>query len=165
MTEPSAEGAGAKQARLDLDEAARGLLAMEVEELLKRIRDEDSRSRFAALRQAVVEGSVPERALPALEQLLTLGIETGRFERVHGRAAEMLARSLFQRTPAGRARAEQAEAVNRALAALAGTTLQALAFFADGPGAYRLRIETARGEVLVRIDRSGLQVDSVGVGA
>lgn len=147
-----------------VDQAARDLLEPEVEHVLASVRTGEARARFLALQQAVAAGRVEADSLPALEQLLALGIETGRFEKVHGRAADTLARGLFGRTPGGRARAEQAAAVSRALGALRGAALDGLTFASDGPGAYRLTIETDRGEMLVRIDRDGVRVDSIGIG-
>jgi hypothetical protein len=162
---PGEGAAGADpQSDLLLDQASRDLLEPEIDQLLVSIHDDELRERFSALRAAVAAGRVGSDCLPALEQLLALGIETGRFEKVHGRAADTLARGLYGRTPAGKARAEQAAAVNRALAALAGAVLEALTFTADGPAGYRLTLETDRGEVSVRIDRAGVRVESVGVG-
>jgi len=149
---------------LHLDQAARDLLEPEIDNLLQGVRTGEARARFLALQEATATGRVPEACIPALEQLLSLGIETGRFEKVHGRAADTLARGLYGRTPAGRARAEQAAAVSRALGALQGAVLGSLSFASDGPGAHRLTIETDRGEMLVRIDRDGVRIDSVGVG-
>lgn len=163
MAEQGGDGADAA-GDLALDQAARELLAAEVEGVLQGVRTGEARARFLALESAVGAGRVPPECLPALEQLLALGIETGRVERVHGRAADTLARGLYHRTPTGRARAEQAAAVSRALAALAGATLAGVTLASDGPGAYRLTLETDRGEVLVRLDRGGARVDSVGVG-
>ena len=156
------EAAG--QPGLALDQAATELLNPEVEHVLSSLRGGEARARFLALQADLASGRVAA-GLPALEQLLALGIETGRFEKVHGRAAETLARTLYGRTPAGRARAEQAAAVSLALEGLRGAVLESVAFAADGPGGYRLTLETDRGEVLVRIDRAGVRVESIGIGA
>ena len=150
-------------APVTLDEAAADLLQPEVDGILHSVRDEEARGRFVALRAAVAERRVGEAELPALEQVLRLGIETGRFERVHGRAADTLARGLHARTPAGRAAVAQAEAVTGALRALNGARLEGFTVSADGPGGYRFRLSTDRGEVLLRIDRGGVRVDSVEV--
>jgi hypothetical protein len=159
------DGGAAAAPELILDPAAQELLAAEVEGLLAAARDPRMRERFTVLGQAVAAGTVPESCLPALEQLLVLGVETGRIERVHGRAADTLARGLFLRTPTGRAQAEQAAAVSRALEALAGAVVRRVVVVADGPGAYRLGIESERGEALLRIDRSGVRLDALTVGA
>lgn len=148
---------------LPLDQAARDLLLPEIEALLAEVRGSEARLRFARLARAVAAGRVEPEEMPALEQVLRLGIETGRFERVHGRAADTLARGLYGRTPAGRASAAQAAEVTAALAAFAGAELRALAVATDGPGGYRLTLETDRGEALVRIDRNGVRLDSVQV--
>ncbi len=158
------EHAGAGPAGILIDQAARDLLEPEIEHVLAGVRGGEARARFLALQEAVAAGRVGEDCVPALEQLLTLGIETGRFEKVHGRASDTLARGLYGRTPVGRARAEQAAAVSRALGALKGAVVEGLTLASDGPGAYRLTVESDRGEVLVRIDRNGVRIDSVGIG-
>jgi hypothetical protein len=149
---------------LRLDAAAADLLTAEAGELLRGLRGGEARARFLALAEQVAAGEVGEEAVPALEQLLALGLETGRILKVHGRAADTLARGLYARTPAGRARAAQAAAVTAALAAFAGARLDSLTVAADGPSGYRLTLATDRGEAVVRVGREGATVDSVAVG-
>ena len=148
---------------LTLDQAARDLLEPEIAALLAGVSPE-SQGRWQGLRTAVAAGSVPAVHLDALEQLLVMGIETGRFERAQGRAADTLARGVYARTPGGRARAQQAETVNGALEALAGSVLESVRFAPDGPTGCRITLETGRGEVSLRIDRQGIRLESVGVG-
>jgi hypothetical protein len=157
------QGEGAAPAAVDLDAAASELLAPEVQAVLERVQAPEARAPWLGLQAAIAQGRVTEAHLPALEQVLRLGIETGRFERVHGRAADTLARGLYARTPTGRAAAEQATAVSNALGALAGSRLLGCQVAADGPAAYRLRLATDRGEVLLRFDRAGVRIDSVEV--
>ncbi len=148
---------------LTLDQAARDLLESELAALLVSV-GPHAQGRWRELRAAVAAGGIPAAQLDALEQLLVMGIETGRFERAQGRAADTLARGLYARTPGGRARAQQAAAVNTALEALAGTVLESVRFAPDGPTGCRVTLETGRGEVSLRIDRQGIRLDSVGVG-
>ena len=147
---------------LTLDRSARELLEVEISEVCGRLPD-PARASFARLADAVAAGAVPADCLPLLEQVLAMGLETGRIERVHGRAADTLARGLYLRTPTGMARSQQARGVSEALAALSGATLTQLTITADGPSAHRLLLETDRGEVLLRLDRDGARVQSVAV--
>ena len=156
--------AAAAASAIVLDQAACELLEPEVSALLESVRGGEARARFLALQAALDAGRVDAGHLEALEQVLRLGIETGRFERVYGRAADTLGRGLYARTPSGRAAAAQAAAVSSALGALAGSHLGGLTVAADGPGGYRLTLETDRGAVVVRIDRAGIAVSSVEVG-
>lgn len=158
MPEPPAPDA------LALDQSARELLEVEVAALAAGMGGSEAQDCLGRLAAAVATGSVPADCLTALEQVLSLGLESGRIAGVHGRAADTLARGLYARTPAGRAREEQARTVTRALAALAGATLTHLEVGSDGPGGHRLRIGTDRGEVLLRLDRGGVGVQSVTVG-
>lgn len=148
---------------LALDQSARDLLEQELSALRGRLRDPDALARFGQLADAVAEGSVPPEQLPDLTQVLAMGLDTGRIARVHGRAADTLARSLYLRTPAGLARAEQARAVTAALEALAGATITHVSVTADGPSGHRLLLDTDRGEVLLHLDREGVRVQSVAV--
>ncbi len=149
--------------RLTLDQAARDVLEPELTALLAEVGPE-ARGRWQAVFDEVAAGGVSGDQLEALEQLLAMGIETGRFERTQGRAADTLARGLYARTPGGQARAQQADAVNSALKALAGNVLESVRFTPDGPTGCRVTLETGRGEISLRIDRQGIRLDSVGVG-
>ena len=158
------EGSAAGEAGLVLDQAARDLLEPEVAALRAQVADPATARGLEALAAALGEGVVAGAAVDALEWVLRLGIETGRFERVHGRAADTLARELWARTPAGRAAAEQAAAVTAALSALRGAVLEAIRVAPDGPGGERWTLETDRGTVSLRSDRRGIRVESLEVG-
>lgn len=151
-------------APLSLDHSARELLQVEVAALGAALGEPEAQSRLVPLAAAVAAASIPAECLPALEQVLRLGLESGRIAKVHGRAADTLARGLYARTPTGRARDEQARAVTRALAALGGATLTQIEVKSDGPGGHRIQICSDRGEVLLRLDREGVWVQAVAVG-
>ena len=157
-------GGGVDDGSIAVDQAASDLLLPEVDALLDRLPPGESQAAFTALRRDIESRAVAAERQGALEQVLRLGIETGRFERVHGRAADTLARALYGRTPEGRAAAEQADAVSAGLAAFTGSVLHAVRVSADGPGGYRFAVETDRGQALVRMDRAGVRVDSVETG-
>jgi len=53
--------------------------------------------------------------------------------------------------------------VNRTLATLAGQTLETMLFTTQGPGVYRLGIETANCKLTLEIDRHGITVESLEV--
>lgn len=145
---------------LPLDQTAQELVLAEVGAVLEQVSGE-SRARYLELWQGVAAGEVPPEALETLAQLLRLGVETGRVRRVHGQAAETLARALYARTPAGQLAEAQASALTRALQVLNGATLQGLSVAAAGPGCYRLTLLTDRGETVLRLDPAGLGLESV----
>ena len=53
--------------------------------------------------------------------------------------------------------------MNRTLATLAGQTIETLLFTSQGPGVYRLGIETDRVKLTLEIDRHGVTVESLEV--
>ncbi len=148
---------------LRVDPALEEILTQEVRALLRALPPEGRAAQgLARVADALRQGEVPENALPALEQVLTLGLGTGRLLELHGRAAQTMALGLYAKTPAGRARVRQAEAVSAALtAALEGAVLKAVTLSAEGPSGHRLLLETDRGDVQLRLDRLGIQVENL----
>jgi hypothetical protein len=53
--------------------------------------------------------------------------------------------------------------VNRTLATLGGQTVETMLFTTQGPGVYRLGIETASCKLTLEIDRHGITVESLEV--
>ncbi len=56
------------------------------------------------------------------------------------------------------------EAVNEALKALVGQTLEEVTLSPNGPGSYSLTLGTDQGKLLIRLDRGEARVQSVEVG-
>jgi hypothetical protein len=140
------------------------LLAPEITILAKSLKDPESRDRYLALRDAVVDGEVPEEQLEALGTLLEISLESGRIRHFYGADGEQTLIKLFRRTPAGRALSSAAEEVSGSLRALQGQVVEEVKVSTLGPGSYSLTIDTDRCQLSLRIDRGGVRVENVAVG-
>jgi hypothetical protein len=135
----------------------------EVQAVLAAARDEGYRERLAALVTSVEAGElVPEEA-SELERVLELGLQAGRIRAVYGPGGEQAALRLFRRLPAGAGLTETARSVSTALAALNGRSLDSFKIEVIGPGMYKIALVAGGAEVAVRLDRSGVQLASIGV--
>ena len=136
----------------------------EVQAVLAAARDEDYRVRLAALAASVEEGELADEEAVELERVLELGLQTGRIRAVYGPGGEQAGLRLFRRLPAGAGLAETARSVSAALAAtLNGRSLDSFRIEVVGPGMYRIALVAGGAEVAVRLDRSGVQLASIGV--
>ena len=136
----------------------------EVQAVLAATRDEGYRVRLAALAASVEEGEVADEEAVELERVLELGLQTGRIRAVYGPGGEQAGLRLFRRLPAGAGLAETARSVSAALAAtLNGRSLDSFRIEVVGPGMYRIALVAGGAEVAVRLDRSGVQLASIGV--
>ena len=102
-------------------------------------------------------------ALKALEEIIELGLSTGRIRGVYGPEGEQAALKTYRKLPRGRELGDRARDVTDALAALEGKTLEQVRVQSAGPGAYLVTIGVDGLELTVRLDRSGPRVHSVGV--
>jgi hypothetical protein len=141
-------------------EAAEVALA-EATAVLAMVQDEDRRGRLADLIAAIDDGAVEGESAQALEELLELGLQTGRLRALYGPAGEQAALKTYRRLPGGKELSESAREVSRALSVLAGQTLDGVSLSAVGPGAYSLSIVVEGRELSVRLDRSGARINSV----
>jgi hypothetical protein len=116
----------------------------------------------AELVAEIGEGSVVEE-IEALERILELGLQSGRIRALYGPAGEQAALRLYRRLPHGTELDASAAAVNDALRALAGRTLESIQVRAVGPGAFAFTIQAGGAELSVQLDRSGARLASVGV--
>jgi len=148
---------------LAIDPNQREVLLEELAMLVVSLRDAETRAPWEELAEAVDEGAVGEPLLGRLEQILEMTLQTGRVRRVHGAESEQALLRLFHQTPRGGASRRATEAVNRTLAALAGQTIETLLFTSQGPGVYRLGLETDRVKLTLEIDRHGVTVESLEV--
>jgi hypothetical protein len=146
-----------------VDATQREALLEELAALIHPIQDAGARAPWEDLAAAVDAGAVEEPLLGKLEHLLEMTLQTGRARRIHGATVEQALLRLFHQTPRGAAARRATEAVNRALAALAGQTLENLLFTPQGPGVFRLGIETDRCKLALEIDRHGVTVESLEV--
>ena len=143
----------------DVVEVARA----EAQAVLAVVHDPDRRGRLADLVAAVDEGELDEQDAQSLEELLELGLQSGRIRSVYGPEGEQAALKTFRRLPGGRGLADSAADVSEALAALEGRTLETVKVQSTGPGAYLVTLGVDGLELSVRLDRAGARVHSVGV--
>ena len=135
----------------------------EAQAVLAMVQDEERRGRLADLVAAVQEGELGDEEAQALEELIELGLTTGRIRIVYGPEGEQAALKTFRRLPAGRELADGAREVTGALAALEGRTLEHVSVQSSGPGAYVVSLAVDGLELSVRLDRAGARIHSVGV--
>jgi hypothetical protein len=135
----------------------------EVQAVLAAARDERYRERLATLVTSVEEGKLAPEEASDLERVLELGLQAGRIRAVYGPGGEQAALRLFRRLPAGAELTETARSVSAALTTLNGRSLESFRIEVIGPGMYRIALVAGGAEVAVRLDRSGVQLASIGV--
>jgi hypothetical protein len=135
----------------------------EVQAVLAAARDEGYRQRLATLVTSVEEGELAPEEASELERVLELGLQAGRIRAVYGPGGEQAALRLFRRLPAGAELTETARSVSAALTTLNGRSLESFRIEVIGPGMYRIALVAGGAEVTVRLDRSGVQLASIGV--
>lgn len=148
---------------LTLDALQRETLLEELANLVGSLRDPAQRDPWEELALAVDAGAVEEPLLGRLEQILEMTLQTGRARKHHGAESEQALLRLFHQTPRGAAARRATEAVNRTLASLAGQPLERMLFTSQGPGVYRLGLETERCKLTLEIDRHGITIESLEV--
>jgi hypothetical protein len=135
----------------------------EAQAVLAHVLDPERRGRLGDLIAAVQEGELGEDEAQALEELLELGLQSGRIRSVYGPEGEQAALKTYRRLPSGRALAESAADVTDALSSLEGKTLEDVKIQSTGPGSYVVTLGVEGLELSVRLDRAGARVHSVGV--
>lgn len=147
-----------------LDDDERELVTLEVDQLLPALQG-TRRERFAVLADAVEGGEVPADAVPALESLLELALQTARARTLYRAEGEKVLTGLYKRTPAGRALASQLGDVNRALRGVAGRELLGARVAMRTLGHFTITLQTAAATVTLAVRPDGVNVESLGVGA
>ena len=135
----------------------------EAQAVLALVQDDERRGRLADLVAAVQDGELGDEDAQALEELIELGLSTGRIRSVYGPEGEQAALKTFRRLPGGRALTDSAAEVTDALAALEGRELARVQVQSTGPGSYLLSLGVDGLELSIRLDRAGARVHSVGV--
>jgi hypothetical protein len=157
------EAAAASPPPLAVEPAERELLLEEIAAVAGAVHEPRARALYAELATAVAGGGVAPELMAALQRVLEMSLATGRARRLHGAQHEAALLRLFSRTPAGTALRRSAEASSRALAALAGQRIAALAVSAQAPGVFRLQLDTDRCQVTLEVSRDGVEVTGLGV--
>jgi len=135
----------------------------ETQAVLAMARDSDYRERLASLQAAATEGEVEGEDAETLQELLEVGLQSGRLRALYGPGGERAALSTYRRLPSGAAVAESAREVSEALRALAGQELRSVSLEAVGPGAFSISLSAGSAEITVRLDRQGARLHSVAV--
>lgn len=149
---------------LTIETSDRELLLEELDAFARSMPSAEGRARYAALRDAVEAGRIEDDLLEPLERMLEIVLETGRVRRIHGPQAEQALLRLFHQTGRGAAVRKATQAVNEALDALQGQTIEDITFSAQRPGVYRMAIDTDRCQVTLEINQAGVWVENVAVG-
>jgi len=144
------------------DEAAEVALA-ETQAVLAVVQSGERRARLGALVAAIQEREVDEDDAQALEEILELGLSTGRIRGLYGPEGEQAALKLFRKLPGGKEISASAREVSEALSALEGQTLDVVSIQPAGPGAWVVTVGVEGRELSVRLDRSGARIHSVGI--
>ena len=142
---------------------AREVVRGEAQAVLAMVADDERRGRLASLVAAVDEGEVAGEEAQALEELLELGLQTGRVRALYGPGGEQAALRVYRQLPRGKQAGEAAREVTQALASLEGTTLESIGIQAVGPAAFVLSLNAGGAELSVRLDRQGARLTSVGI--
>lgn len=145
-----------------LSEQAQEVALAEAQAVRALASGEDYRERLAALIAAIGEGEVGDEDAATLEELLELGLQSGRIRAHYGPGGEQAALSLYRRLPRGAELAESARRVTAALRALEGRELGSVELAAVGPGTFALSLAAGEVELSLRLDRQGARVASVG---
>ena len=134
----------------------------EVEAVRAAVGDGDYADLLGGLLAALADGSeLDGRHADELDRLLTLALQSGRVRALYGPGGEQAALRAFRKLPSGTELAQGAAAVNDALAALAGRSIERLSVTAVGPGAFTLAVATDGPQLSIRLDRQGARVSSV----
>jgi hypothetical protein len=135
----------------------------EAQAVLAAVQNPARRGRLADLVAAVQDGELGEEEAQALEELIELGLTTGRIRGVYGPEGEQAALKTYRRLPGGRELADGAREVTEALSALEGKTLERVSVQSSGPGAFVFSIGVEGLELTVKLDRAGARIHSIGV--
>ena len=134
----------------------------EAQAVLALVQDGERRGRLADLVAAVQDGELGDDEAQALEELIELGLSTGRIRSVYGPEGEQAALGLFRRLPLGKELAETTRELNEALSALEGRTIEKVAVSVVGPGEYGVTVSTEDFEIVLRLGKAGARVATIG---
>jgi hypothetical protein len=146
-----------------LGEEAREVALAEAQAISAMAVDDGYRDRLAALVGAASDGEVGDEEVGTLQELLELGLQSGRIRALYGPGGEQAALALYRRLPRGVELVASTREVSAALTALAGRELSSVDLRAVGPGAFALSLSAGEVELSVRLDRQGARLASVGV--
>jgi hypothetical protein len=135
----------------------------ETQAVLAMARDERYRGRLESLLASAQEGAVDGEEAETLQELLEVGLQSGRLRALYGPGGESAALAAYRHLPNGAALSASAREVTEALGSLAGHELRSISLQAVGPGAFSLTVAAGAAELTLRLDRQGARLSSVGV--
>jgi hypothetical protein len=135
----------------------------EAQAVLALVHDGERRGRLAELVAAVQDGELADKDAQALEELIELGLQSGRIRSVYGPGGEQAALKTFRRLPRGRELVRSAAEVTEALSALEGKTLSQVQVQSTGPGSFLVTLGVDGLDLSVRLDAAGARLHAVGV--
>ena len=142
---------------------AREVALAEAQHVLAAVHDPRRRERLAELIADVDEGAVAGDSAQALEEVLELGLVSGRLRAVYGPEGEQAALRTFRKLPLGKELADGAREITGALQTLVGRELEKVAISSVGPGAYVVTLAADGIELSVRLDRQGARLNTVAI--
>ncbi len=142
---------------------AREVALAEAQHVLAAGQDPRRRERLAELIADVDEGAVAGDSAQALEEVLELGLVSGRLRAVYGPEGEQAALRTFRKLPLGKELADGAREITGALQTLVGRELEKVAISSVGPGAYVVTLAADGIELSVRLDRQGARLNTVAI--
>lgn len=160
-TGAEAEADAGAPAPVKLTGEAREVALAEAQNLLQHVQDERRRDRVAALIADIDEGEVAGDNVQSLEELLELGLVSGRLRSVYGPEGEQAALKTFRKLPLGKELAAGAKEITGALSSLEGRELEKVSISSVGPGAYVVTLGAGGLELSVRFDRQGARLHTV----
>lgn len=146
---------------LRLSAAEREVALDEVQAVLASAQGGAYRDQLSELADALEAGEVPAALDDPLEQIVSLGLQSGRIRTIYGPGGEQAALRLYRRLPGGRAVQASATEVGEALSSLNGRTLDSVAITPLGPGAFTVALAADGIQLSVRLDRQGARLHSV----
>ena len=153
----------AAPAPVKLGGEAREVALAEAQHVLAAVQDPRRRERLAELIADVDEGAVEGDSAQALEEVLELGLVSGRLRAVYGPEGEQAALRTFRKLPLGKELTEGAREITGALQTLVGRELEKVAISSVGPGAYVVTLAADGIELSVRVDRQGARLTTVAI--
>jgi hypothetical protein len=153
----------ARNGAVKLGAEAREVVLGEAQAVLAMVHDDERRGRLASLVAAIGDGEVGDDDAQALEELLELGLQTGRVRALYGPGGEQAALRVYRQLPRGKEAGKAAREVTTALSSLEGKTLEHVAVQAVGPAAFVLSLNADGAELSVRLDRQGARLTSIGI--
>jgi len=123
------------------------------------------RQGYDELARAVAGGEVSNQLVPLLERVVGVALETGRARRLYLAEGEGVLNRVFRKLPGGRALDRSVEAVNAALAVVAGRGLRGLRLSVRVPGHYTLAVDADGAKLTLGIRPDAVTVESLEGGA